>query len=114
MCSHKSITITATDSIATFVKLTNNHQNIDNISKISKKTIVVSYQGEIMVRTRAILAILNGTRSDILNLIAIAIKTIPIQLADICYRIIAMYRRKLLTKNKTCAYHTYKHIKLNA
>ena len=66
-----------------------------------------------MVRTRAILAILNGTRSDILNLIAIAIKTIPIQLADICYRIIAMYRRST-NKNKTCAYHTYKHIKLNA
>ena len=36
MCSHKSITITATDSIATFVKLTNNHQNIEYIKNKQK------------------------------------------------------------------------------
>ena len=114
MCSEKSIAITATGSINTFVELTNNHQNIDGISKMSKKTIVVCYQGKIMVRTRAILAILNGTRSDILNLIATAIKIIPIQLADFVYQIIALCRRKLLTKNNICAYYTYKHIRFSA
>ena len=82
------------------------------VEQLRNKTIIVSQNGVIILRSRAVSKILASTKNKPLEIVAFLITLVPQRMADLGYSLIAKVRRRILPKTNACALYTFKYINI--